>query len=251
MARFSGKIAIVTGGGGGIGSESARMLALDGAKVVIGDIDEEAAERAAQSVIDGGGVALAQACDIADEESVKKLVATAVGRFGGLDLLHANAADTAIIDRDTNAVDVPFDVIRQTIDVNLIGTLNCVRHAIPEMLKRGGGAIAFTTSRAAHSGYPKAIYAMTKASIPALARHIASTWGKQGIRANCIAPGIIMTPRARAELSDERLEAIQKNNNVRRLGEPRDIAAAAAFFLSDDAGYINGQHLMVSGGQYY
>jgi NAD(P)-dependent dehydrogenase (short-subunit alcohol dehydrogenase family) len=251
MARFSGKIAIVTGGGGGIGSESARMLALDGAKVVIGDIDGEAAERAARSVIDGGGIALAQVCDIADEESVKKLVATAVGRFGGLDLLHANAADTAIIDRDTNAVDVPFDVIRQTIDVNLIGTLNCVRHAIPEMLKRGGGAIAFTTSRAAHSGYPKAIYAMTKASIPALARHIASTWGKQGIRANCIAPGIIMTPRARAEVSDERLEAIQKNNNVRRLGEPRDIAAAAAFFLSDDAGYINGQHLMVSGGQYY
>jgi len=80
MARFSGKIAIVTGGGGGIGSESARMLAFDGCKVVIGDIDGEIAERAARSVIDGGGIALAQACDIADEESVKKLVATAVGR---------------------------------------------------------------------------------------------------------------------------------------------------------------------------
>jgi NAD(P)-dependent dehydrogenase (short-subunit alcohol dehydrogenase family) len=251
MARFSGKIAIVTGGGGGIGSESARLLALDGAKVVIGDVNEEAAELAARSIVDAGGVAVAQGCDIADEESVKKLVATAVDRFGGLDLMHANAADTLIIDTDSNAVDVSFDVVRHSIDVNLIGTLLCVRHAIPQMLKRGGGAMAFTTSRAAHSGYPKVMYAMTKASIPALACHISSTWGKQGIRANCIAPGLIMTARAKAALSEERIEAIRSSNNVNRLGVPRDIAAAAAFFLSDDAGYINGQHLKVSGGQYY
>jgi NAD(P)-dependent dehydrogenase (short-subunit alcohol dehydrogenase family) len=251
MGRFSGKVAIVTGGGGGIGSESARVLAAGGAKVVVGDIDGDAAERTAQSVAKAGGAAIAQVCDIANEGSVAKLVATAVREFGGLDLMHANAADTVIIESDTNAVDVSLEVIRQTIDVNLVGTLFCVRHAIPEMLKRGGGAIAFTTSRAAHSGYPKALYAMTKASIPALARHIAITWGKQGIRANCVAPGLVMTARAKAELTEERLQAIAKNNNVPRFGEPRDIAAAAAFFLSDEAGYINGQHLMVSGGQFF
>jgi NAD(P)-dependent dehydrogenase (short-subunit alcohol dehydrogenase family) len=245
------KVAIVTGGGGVIGSETARLLASEGAKVVVADVDADSAERAAQSVVDLGGVALAQVCDISDEDSVKRLVATAADRYGGLDHLFANAADTNVILRDSHVVDVPLDVIQRTIDVNLVGTLFCARHAIPEMLKRGSGTIVFTTSRAAHTGYPKCVYAMTKASLPALARHISSTWGKQGIRANCIAPGAIMTERGKKDVVGDLLETITKNKNVPRMGEPRDIAAAAAFFLSEDSGYINGQMLMVSGGQFY
>jgi NAD(P)-dependent dehydrogenase (short-subunit alcohol dehydrogenase family) len=251
MARFSAKVAIVTGGGGGIGSECARLLARESAAVVIADLVESAAMATAQSVREAGGQALGVACDISDACSVGKMVGEAVNAYGGIDLLFANAADTGSIDKDSNCVDVPIDTLRKVIDVNLIGTVLCARACIPEMLKRGGGAIVFTTSRAAHSGYPKIAYAMTKTSVTALARHICSTWGKQGIRANCIAPGATLTARTIADTPLEVLEAIMKNNNVPRLGEPADIAAAAAFFLSDESAYVNGQQLMVSGGQFY
>jgi NAD(P)-dependent dehydrogenase (short-subunit alcohol dehydrogenase family) len=250
MQRFINKVAIVTGGGGGIGSESAHRLALEGAKVVVADLDLEASERVARSIVGAGGIAVAQVCDIGSEDAVKQMIAAAVQEFGGLDVLHANAAITNL-DLDGDAVTVSLDTIHRTIGVNLIGSLFCARHSVPQMLKRGGGAIVFTTSRAAHSGYPKVMYGMTKASLPALARHISSTWGKQGIRANCVAPGVIMTARAKQDLTEDRLESITKANNVPRLGEPKDIAAAAAFLLSEDAGYINGQELKVSGGQFY
>ena len=251
MPKFTDKVAIVTGGGGGIGSETARVLALDGAKVVIADINGDAAMNAARSVTSLGGVAISRTCDISDEAAVKELVAAAIREFGGLDLLFANAADTQVYSADTNVVDVPLEVIRRTIDVNLIGTLFCARHAIPQMLARGAGAIVFTTSRAAHTGIAKVAYAMTKASIPALARHISSTYGKRGIRANCIAPGGIVTARSKVELVGDLLQTINDSKNVPRLGEPRDVAAAAAYFLSEESGFINGQSLMVSGGQFY
>ena len=141
--------------------------------------------------------AVAVTFDIADDASVAALVAAAVAEFGGLDAMHANAADLSpeTIGQDSNALEVPLDVFMHTIDVNLKGHLLCTRHALPHLLERGGGALVYTSSAAGHIGEPeRPSYAASKAGINSLVRHVASHWGRQGIRANSIAPGLVVTP---------------------------------------------------------
>jgi NAD(P)-dependent dehydrogenase (short-subunit alcohol dehydrogenase family) len=219
--------------------------------VVVGDLNGAAAEQVAGRIASGGGRALGCPSDISDEQQVRDLVERAVKEFGQLDIFHANAADLAPdnIGRDNDAVDIPLEVFDRTIAVNLRGHLLGARHAIPEMLKRGGGALVFTSSGAAFGGEPtRPAYAMAKSGINALVRHIASRWGKEGIRANAVAPGLVVTDTMRSNVSPEFLDQYLQATRSRRLGRPEDIAAMVAFLASDDGEWVNGQVFGVDGG---
>ncbi|QDX82432.1 oxidoreductase [Denitratisoma sp. DHT3] len=244
----NGKVAIVAGGGG-IGGATARRLAQAGTAVVIGDLNPDDAEGIARGIVAAGGRAVGVGCDIGSEASVQAMVAQAVNTFGGLDLIHVNAADLSVIFRDSNAVDVDLAVFDQTIAVNLRGHLLCTRAAIPELLKRGGGAIVYTTSAAAFIGEEeRPCYAMAKAGLNALMRHVASRWGQHGIRANCVAPGFVVTENNLKTLPEGFADAAVKRTRSTRLGKPEDIAAMVALLLSAEGEWINGQVISVDGG---
>jgi NAD(P)-dependent dehydrogenase (short-subunit alcohol dehydrogenase family) len=245
------KVAVVAGGGSGIGAATAIRLAEEGARVVVGDLAGDNAEAVAAGIRDRGGRAVSCPFDISIDDRVGALMAAAVDEFGGLDLLHANAADMteAAILSDTDAVDVDLGVCDRTIAVNLRGFLLCTRHAIPRMLERGGGAIVYTSSATAHVGEPqRPSYGISKSGINALMRHVSSRWGREGIRANCVAPGMVLS-RTLLEHSDEAFRDFALSlGRVDRLGQPEDIAAAVAFLMSDDAGWIAAQVISVDGG---
>jgi NAD(P)-dependent dehydrogenase (short-subunit alcohol dehydrogenase family) len=249
MHRLKDKAIIVAGGGSGIGAATALRLAAEGASVVVGDLSHERADAVARLIIANGGRAIGTAFDIADEASVRTLVDSAVDAFGGLDGIHVNAADLEAVLHDTDAVTVPMVIFDRTVAVNLRGHLLCTRLAIPLLLERGGGSIVYTSSGAAAMGEPSRVaYAITKNGLHALLRHVASRWGKDGIRANAVAPGLVVTDAVRRALPDEALAQVLAITRSPRLGTPDDIAAAVAFLMSKDGEWINGQVLSVDGG---
>ena len=249
MRGLGGKVLIVAGGGSGIGAATSLRLAQEGASVVVGDLDAAHATATARAIADSGGTARGAQFDITDETSVRALVATAVDAFGGLDGMHVNAAALEVVVRDGDAQTVPLDVYDRTLDVNLRGHLLCTRCALPELLKRGGGSLVYTSSGAAYMGEPQRVaYAVSKSGLHALVRHVASRWGKQNVRANAVAPGLVLTDAVKRAMNDEELAQVLSITRSARLGEPRDIAAAVAFLCSTDGEWINGQVLSVDGG---
>jgi NAD(P)-dependent dehydrogenase (short-subunit alcohol dehydrogenase family) len=249
MRGLKGKVAVIAGAATGIGKATAVRLGEEGAHLVLGDINVAGIEAVAAEVNAAGGKAVSAHCDIADDASVKALVHLAVKTYGGLNFMHANAADLKVVLSDTTAVDVPLEVFDRTIAVNLRGHLLCTRHAIPEMLKRGGGAIVYTSSAASYAGEPERVsYAVSKSGVNALMRHVASRWGKEGVRANAIAPGVVITEATATGIPDEMKQMVLAMSRSTRLGEPKDIAAMVAMLFSDDGEWINGQVIAVDGG---
>ncbi|HXQ44253.1 MAG TPA: SDR family oxidoreductase [Acidimicrobiales bacterium] len=251
MRGLQDKVAVVAGGAGGIGSATSIRLGEEGVAVVVADLDNDAALAVAGRITDAGGRAVGTRVDISDEQSVGEMVALAVERFGGLDILHANAADLSAgtLGRDSNALDVPLDAFDRALAVNLRGHLLCTRAAIPEILQRGGGALVYTSSGAAFMGEPeRPAYAMSKSGLNALVRHVASKWGRKHIRANAVAPGLVLTEGPRSVLSEDFMKMALRGTRSWRLGEPEDIAAMVAFLVSSDGEWINGQVLSVDGG---
>lgn len=249
MKRFEGRVVVVAGAGSGIGAASARRLADEGAQVIVGDLDHGTAQQVADEIVKSGGQATAVQYDQADEAAVEALIGSAVEVYGGLDGLHANAADMGALGYDTNAVDVDLEIFQRTLDVGLKGYLLLTRHAVPEMLKRGGGSIVYTSSGAAFVGERERVsYAIAKSGVNALMRHTAAKWGKKSIRANAVAPGLVLTATARDALAPDFTKAILRAQRSPRLGDPADIAAAVAFLLSNEAEWIIGQVLSVDGG---
>ncbi|HLS83010.1 MAG TPA: SDR family oxidoreductase [Steroidobacter sp.] len=249
MRGLKNKVFVIAGGGSGIGAATAQRLAEEGAAVVVGDLHQQNARQIVAEIVAGGGKALAVQFDITNEASVRALVAAAVDSFGGLDGMHVNAADLEAILSDTDAASVSLEIFERTLAVNLRGHLLCTRHALPALLKRGGGGLVYTSSGAAFMGEPQRLsYAVSKNGLHGLMRHVATRWGKQGVRANAVAPGLVMTDAVRRGLSEQERQAVLSATRSSRLGEPRDIAAAVAFLLSADAEWINGQVLSVDGG---
>src|SRR5687768_307327 len=199
MKGLNGKRIVIAGGASGIGAGTAERLGAEGATVVIGDINVDAAQATAERITDAGGTALAVEFDLADEQSVRGLFDTAVDRLGGVDGLYNVGADVSadVLGRDGDLLDMDPAVWRRTLEVNLIGYALTCRAVLPLLLDQGGGAIVNTSSAAAHVGdHRRAAYQTSKAGINALTRHVASRWGKQGIRCNCLSPGVVMTASA-------------------------------------------------------
>lgn len=248
MRRLDGKVAVIAGGGTGIGAATARRLASEGCRVAIGDLLEENAQRVAQSIIAEGGDAIALQFDQADDHSVKALMDNVVQHFGQLDFIHANAADLGAIMSDGDALDLSLDIYDRTMAVNQRGYFLCTRHGLPHLVK-SKGAIVYTSSVSAFAGEPMRVaYAMSKSAINALMRHVASRWGKQGVRANAVAPGFVYTDENRKTVPPEFEKLTLAHGRSTRLGETADIAAMVAMLFSADGEWINGQVISVDGG---
>jgi len=249
--RLKGKAIIVIGSGSGIGAATVRRLAAEGARVCAADINEAGAKAVAEEVVAAGGEAFAVHIDLADEASVNAAVAAAVARLGGLDGAHVNAADLQTIMRDSDALSVDLAVFDRTLAINLRGHLLCTRAVLPQLLARGGGAIVYTSSGSADSGEPvRPSYGASKSGLNAFMRHVASRWGREGITANCVAPGFTLTPEMQGsgQLSQELLDGMRARIPGTRLGRPEDIAGVVAMLLSEDGRWINGQVYNVNGG---
>jgi len=252
MGRFTGKVAIVTGAGSGIGAATARLLAREGAAVTVADIAGDPAAEVAASIGSDGGTARTQVVDVTDPDAVAAMVHETVAAYGRLDVLHNNAAAIQLNMVDQDVVTMDLDTWHRVLDVNLTGPMLGCRFAIPAMLEGGGGSIVNTASAAAFYGSRSlAAYGASKAGVVALTRYVAAAYSDRGIRCNAVAPGVV----ASRELQDavggpgaEILRPYEAGHLVGRLGLPEEIAAAVAYLASDDAAFITGETLRIDGG---
>jgi NAD(P)-dependent dehydrogenase (short-subunit alcohol dehydrogenase family) len=251
MGRLDGKVAIVTGGAGGIGRTTVHTLAAEGASVVVADLQQSDADEVAKSVGQAGGRAAGFAVDVSDESAVEALVAFAVATFGGLDVLHNNAAaigaGTAGVDHDI--ADVAVEVWDRTMAVNLKGVWLGCKHAIPRMLERGGGSIINTSSGSALAGdLTNPAYAISKGGVNTLTLYVATQYGKRGIRCNAISPGLILSHGVERFGGQKYVDMLEEHHLTPRVGQPQDIANAVVYLASDESSFVTGQILGVDGG---
>ena len=248
MGQLDGKVVLLSGGASDIGRATALLLAEEGAAVAVGDVAEEAAAAVAHDIADGGGRAIGMRCDVRDEESVAAFVEGAVDAFGGVDCVDHNAA-WSHARLDTDAIGVDLGVWERAIETTTRGALLLARHAIPAMTERGGGSIVTISSGTSMIGESTRVaYGVSKAALNQLTRHLAVRYGRDGIRANAIAPGFVLTATAAAGVPAEIQQRLAHANPLRRLGTPTDIARAVVFLCSDASAYVNGQVLQVDGG---
>jgi len=260
MGTLDGKVAIIAGGATNQGAESAKLMAKQGAKVVVGDLNIKDAEATAAEIRRNGGEAVAFKLDISREEDVRALVEYAVNTYGGVDVLHNNVAALGAID-NTIAADYAGDILKidmavydHTMAVNLRGFILTMRYAVPEMIKRGGGSIINTSSIASiETGMSGHAYAISKAGVNTLTRAVAAAYGQYRIRCNAVIPGsVARTGNVNMTRPPGHPLYIDPNKPPQpgpKRGLPRDIANLVVFLASDEtAGYINGSLIQIDGG---
>ena len=228
---LEGKVAMITGGGSGIGRATAKMFAARGATVAITGRTAAKLDSVVAEIEAAGGRALAVVMDVTSEDSIAAGIARTVEAFGRLDVLHSNAAQN------------------KAFATNLTGSMLAAKHAIPHMLKQGGGSIIFTGSGKGLAGdldYPA--YGTTKAGLLGLSRYVATQYGKQNIRANVIVVGLVMTEALDENLPPEAQALMKEHNLVPFLGSPDDIAEVASFLASDQSRYVTGAAIVADGG---
>lgn len=243
------KVAIITGGGSGIGRATARMFARRGAKVAVAGIAEAGLAQVVAEIAAEGGEALAVRLDVTREEAVAAGVKQVTEHFGRLDILHSNAAQTGNLGEDGPIAEMDADFWDRTFAINLRGSMLCAKHAIPHMLSAGGGSIIFTGSGKGLAGdldYPA--YGTTKTALLGLSRYIATQYGKQGIRSNVVVVGLAMTEALDANMPVEAQKLMTEHNLVDYLGRPEDIAEVVAFLASDQSRYVTGASIVADGG---
>jgi 3-oxoacyl-[acyl-carrier protein] reductase len=246
--KLTGRVALVTGGGRGIGAATALRLARDGAAVVVADLDLEPAQESAAAVEAAGGTARAVACDVTQREQVDAAI-RASEALGGIDVL-VTCAGVIRDDLVHRMSEGDWDLV---VDTHLKGTFLCAQAAQAAMVERGGGAMVFLSSSSARGNRGQVNYSAAKAGIEAIARTLALELGRFGIRVNAVAPGFVETrmTRAIAERTGVDYEDVKgaaaKSVALGRVGQPEEIASAIAFLVSDDASYVTGQTLSVRG----
>ena len=250
MKSLEGKVSIVTGGASGIGEATARLLARRGAAVMIGDVNDDQGTVVADEVSREGGVVAYQHCDVSRSDEVDALITATVERFGRLDALVANAG-VQVEKPIAETTEAEWD---RVIDINLKGAFLCCRAAVKQMLAGGGGSIVATGSVLSLVAEPVlAAYCASKGGILMLMRSIATDYGRQNIRANCVCPGYINTPLGDAYFAIQRDPAAARRaaddmHALGRMGEPDEVAKCIAFLISDESSFMTGSALIVDGG---
>jgi len=249
MTDLAGKVVVVTGGARNIGRTTSEHLTRCGARVAVVDIDADAAEQAAREI---GGEALGVGADIGDPGQVEAMVSAVMRRYGRIDGLFNNVRILTpdVIAGDTHAADIDLAVWDKIFAVNVRGTLIVSKYVIPHMLAAGAGSIVNMSSMeglAPRAGV-RIGYATSKAAMVQMSRHMAATYGKQGLRCNAIAPGTTLTPSVRANVSAEQRATALDRVMTPYLGEMIDIAHLVAFLMSDESRYITGQVISIDGG---
>jgi NAD(P)-dependent dehydrogenase (short-subunit alcohol dehydrogenase family) len=252
MNRLAGKVALITGASSGLGRVGAELFAAQGAQVVIADLSD--GDDAVEAIAAAGGEATYVRCDVTDPESVESAVQHAVETFGGLHVLYNNAG--VMLGDDDNPVTTSIETYQKTMDINVLGVLLGCKYAIPAMqesAKQSGEAASIinVASFVAHMGAatPQVAYTASKGAVLAMTREIAVIYARQGIRANALCPGPIMTPLLAKFLSDD-----DKRNRrlvhipMGRFGEPSEIANGALFLASNESSWMTGQSLIIDGG---
>lgn len=250
MERVQGKVALITGGASGIGLSAATLLAKEGAKVVIADFNTAGAEEAAAEIQKAGGEATGIFLDASKEESIRDAVEFTVNRYGLLNVLYNNVGVTNL-QKDLDVVNIDLDEWDRLMNVNTKSVLLGSRFAIPHMIKAGGGSIINTASMAAFAGDAlRSAYGASKAAVVNLTRYIAAQYGKDRIRCNGVAPGLVLTPAAKNNMPPAVLDIFEKFNALPYHGEPDDIGYTVLFLASDESKFITGQTFQVEGGHY-
>ena len=246
MGRLEGKVAVITGAGGGMGREAALLFCEEGAQVCVADVDADAAEKTAADA----GDAFAIRVDVSDSDSVREMYEQTAQRYGGIDVLYNNAGISPP-DDDSILVTEP-DAWQRVQDVNTKGVYLCCKHGIPHLLERGGGSVINVASFVALVGAATSqiSYTASKGAVLALSRELAVQFARQGIRVNALCPGPVETPLLLRIFGDDpaAYERRRVHLPMGRLAKPREIVNAALFLASDESSYVNGATFLVDGG---
>lgn len=252
-ANLEGKVAIVTGGGGAIGSATAERLAQAGALVAVADIHGDTAAATVERITALGLSARAYTLDIGEEDQITGFVAEVAETFGGIDILHNNAHFNQEFSKghDTTLLEMTGDLWDRSFAVNVRGAMLLSRETVPHMMKRGGGAIVNTSSGASENPSVGAFFAYgpSKGALESMTRYIAAQYGSQNIRCNAVLPGAVLTPGMQRLFTPDQLDGMVSRTMLQRITMPADIAAGVHFLVSDDARQITGQFIRIDAGR--